>query len=156
MEILERFSLRILTMATYPPVKLSSPSSLDCRMKVSSCYKIKIISGVDPEPYLRKKLPEKLRRYAPTKEKLVEPYLSISQHQSVSISINQHQSAPISINEHYSASIRTNQHQSSSISNNQHQSASISINQHQSASVSITRHQSAFVIDLATMTCVQA
>ena len=44
-----------------------------------------------------KKWPEKLRRYAPTKENLVEPYLSVNQQQSISISINKHQSASSSI-----------------------------------------------------------
>ena len=51
------------------------------------------------------KWPEKHRRYAPTKENQVEPYLSINQHQSALISINQNQSASIKINQHQSASI---------------------------------------------------
>ena len=88
---------------------------------------------------LYQKWPEKLRRYAPTKENLVEPYLSINQHQSASISINQYQSALISINEHQSASISSNQPQSAAISINQHQLASIGINQQQSVSVSISQ-----------------
>ena len=86
---------------------------------------------------------EKLRRYDPTKENLVETYLSINQHQSVSISISQHQSASIIIS--ISINQLINQHQSAcqsaSVSINQHQSASISINQHQSSSVRINQHQ---------------
>ena len=73
------------------------------------------------------KLPEKLRRYAPTKENPIEPYLSINQHQSVLIniiSIYRHQSALISSNQHKSASSMISQHQSASIS------ISISTNQH--------------------------
>ena len=55
---------------------------------------------------------------APTKENLVEPHLSINQHQSTyrsaSISINQHQSASISIDQRFNQHI--NQLQSSSVS----------------------------------------
>ena len=86
-----------------------------------------------------------VRRYAPTKENPVVPYLSINQHQSASFSNNQHQSASISINKHLSASISTNQPQSESISINQNKSASIRINQHKSASCAISQHQSASV-----------
>ena len=51
---------------------------------------------------------EKLWRYAPTKENLVEPYLSINQHQLTSVSINQYQSALKSISQHQSARGRKN------------------------------------------------
>ena len=57
---------------------------------------------------LIQKLLEKLRRNAPTKENLVEPYLSINQNKSALISINHHQSASIRSNQRQSASIRIN------------------------------------------------
>ena len=41
----------------------------------------------------------------PTKGNLVEPYLSINQHQSAPSNIIQHQSASISINQYQSAPI---------------------------------------------------
>ena len=39
----------------------------------------------------------KVPKYAPSKENLVEPYLSINQHQSESIGINQHLVTPIAL-----------------------------------------------------------
>ena len=51
------------------------------------------------------KWPEKLRRYAPAKENLVEPYLSINQHQSAYNSIYQHQSDKICIIQYQLASL---------------------------------------------------
>ena len=77
------------------------------------------------------KIIKEMHMCAPT---LVEPNLSINQHQSASININKHQSA----------SVRINQHQSTPISNKLHQStsASISINHDQSASVSISNCRS--------------
>ena len=49
---------------------------------------------------VKEKWPERLRRYAPTKENLVEPYLNNDQHQSASVIINQYQSAPASRENH--------------------------------------------------------
>ena len=80
------------------------------------------------------KSPEKLRRYTPTKEKLVEHYLSINQHQSAFISINQHKSETFSVNQHQLASMSISQHQPVSVSIYQH--INQHINQH-SASINI-------------------
>ena len=80
------------------------------------------------------KWPEKLRMYAPTKENLAEPYLSINQHSSASISTNQKPSASISINQHQLASMSISQHQPVSVSIYQH--INQHINQH-SASINI-------------------